>query len=161
LLPPAWNAMPLGSVALYGRPGVLAVVRTATLLQQIKAHLGQHPFTSCTTAASADSVLAESSPAIIVFETGVWDRFESGRLVAMLGKACDSTVFVFWRPGAAAMAELVEVARAARHVYPIHENYSLAPLDQRCMERPRSPSTLEKIRTKLAGAGHSQDFNSC
>lgn len=148
-------------VTIDRRPRILALVRTETLLGQIRTYLGHHQLASCSTAMAAQLLFAELSPAIIIFETGVWARAESSRLIALLARACESTVFVFWREGSAALAELSAVARGATNVHAIHENYSLTPLDDACIERSRSTSVLERVRNKLADTGRIHDFSRC
>ena len=85
---------------------------------------------------------------------------ESSHLIGLLASAHDCTLFVFWRQGSAALAELAAVARAAKNVHPIHENYSLTPLDDAFIEQWRSTSVLEKVQNKLADLGRTHHFTS-
>jgi len=146
------------SLAIPTRPTIIALVRTTTLLEQIRENLGHRAFTSCLSVATADIAFDESSPAIVIFETGIWSATESSRLIALLARAVDCTVFVFWRQGSTALAELTEVARTAKNVHSIHENYSLTPLNDVCLGQQRTVGILERVRDKLADEGQSETF---
>jgi hypothetical protein len=107
------------------------------------------------------ALVAASPPKIIIFETGVWTHAESSSLVALLSSLSDSAVFVFWRPGATALAELWEIARVANNVHPIHENFSVTPLKDACIEVNGQVSVLERVRDKLRVSGRTSDFSPC
>jgi hypothetical protein len=141
-------------------PSILALARTPALIGQIREYLGQYQFAECESVEEAQTAFAESSPGIVIFETGVWRRSEFSRLIALLARSRDCTVFVFWRQGSIALAELVEVACAAKNVHPIHENYSQTPLADACVERSRSRGILERVRSKLADRGQAENFSS-
>ena len=104
------------------RARILALVRTRSLIDLVGRYLGHTDFTVCADSGMSHAIVAESPPKIIIFETGIWTPAESSSLVALLSSLSDIAVFVFWRPGATALAELWEIARVANNVHPIHEN---------------------------------------
>jgi hypothetical protein len=151
--------MPPSHSATSRQPQLLALVRSAALIERIRQSFAGTAFRLCSSGLWPDVALRESVGQQIVFETGVWSPIESRRLLSALATETERSVFVFWREGSLALAELVAIARGGANVYPVYEHASRSAFDDACIDRRRTPSLLTNVRNRLLAQCRDDDFN--